>query len=202
MATLSVGSVRARATSARTSAASDRGFMNQGLRRSNPALLAVDWDTIPASEMTKPYDSRPDTLAHIKVVRERLWDVCYRLQKRGAWHDRSKLEEPELSVFNKFTPRIRSMTYGSPEYKAALEGMGEGLAHHYQENSHHPEHYPSGVAGMSLLDLVEMLCDWKAATTRHADGDLRRSLEINAKRFGISEQLEHVLLNTVEELGW
>lgn len=152
--------------------------------------------------MTKPFDSRPDTRAHIKAVRERLWDVCYRLQDRGGKHDRSKLEEPELTMFNEATPRLRATTYGSPEYKAALEGMSEGLAHHYRENSHHPEHFPSGISGMSLLDIVEMLCDWKAATTRHADGDLRRSLEINVKRFEISEQLEHVLLNTIEEMGW
>lgn len=54
-----------------------------------------------------------------------------------------------------------------------------------------------GLHGMSLLDLIEMLCDWKAATLRHDDGDIRRSIEINQKRFGYSDELKAVLLNTL-----
>lgn len=55
----------------------------------------------------------------------------------------------------------------------------------------------SRVRSMSLLDLLEMLCDWKAATMRHADGDIRRSVEINQKRFGYSDELKRILLNTL-----
>ena len=55
---------------------------------------------------------------------------------------------------------------------------------------------------MSLFDLVEMLADWKAATTRHADGNIQDSLEINKKRFSISDQLFEILLNTVKEIKW
>lgn len=42
--------------------------------------------------------------------------------------------------------------------------------------------------------------DWKAATERHADGDILKSLEINRVRFGISDQLAQILQNTVDEL--
>ena len=35
-----------------------------------------------------------------------------------------------------------------------------------------------------------MLADWKAATERHADGDLLRSLRLNTERFGLSPQLQ------------
>ncbi len=55
---------------------------------------------------------------------------------------------------------------------------------------------------MSLVDLVEMLADWRAATERHDDGDMARSLKIQKERFGISDQLAQILENTVEELGW
>lgn len=55
----------------------------------------------------------------------------------------------------------------------------------------------SMVRGMSLFDLIEMICDWKAATMRHADGDIRKSLEINQKRFGYSDELKAILLNTL-----
>lgn len=55
----------------------------------------------------------------------------------------------------------------------------------------------SGILGMSLLDLIEMLCDWKAATLRHDDGDIRKSIEINQKRFGYSDELKTIFLNTL-----
>lgn len=56
--------------------------------------------------------------------------------------------------------------------------------------------------GFDLLDLVEMLCDWKAATTRHADGDIMKSLEVNTKRFHLSPQVTAILENTIKRLGW
>lgn len=59
-----------------------------------------------------------------------------------------------------------------------------------------------GVRGMSLLDVVEMLADWKAATERHADGSLAKSIEINQKRFGYSDDLRAILTNTAKSLGW
>ena len=40
------------------------------------------------------------------------------------------------------------------------------------------EIYANGVAGMDILDLVEMLCDWKAASERTKDGDFQKSIEI------------------------
>lgn len=58
------------------------------------------------------------------------------------------------------------------------------------------------VDGMSLLDVVEMLCDWKAATERHADGSITKSIQINKARFNISDQLASILENTRKEMGW
>lgn len=105
------------------------------------------------------YDSRPDTSAHIERVQALLEEMVGCLQLRAAVHDCSKLEEPELSIFNEYTPKLKATTYGSPEYESFLQGMGEGLKHHYAHNTHYPEHFPSGIAGMTLLDVLEMLCD-------------------------------------------
>lgn len=157
---------------------------------------------MPESNEEKPYDSTQDTNAHIHRVQQ-LIDLCRtKLFVRMLEHDASKLQEPEKSVFDKVTPKLKGLTYGSPEYKASLEEMKVALDHHYANNSHHPEHFENGIAGMSLLDLLEMLCDWKAAGERHADGSMDRSLSINQKRFGIDPQLQAVLENTVRELGW
>ena len=144
------------------------------------------------------YDSRQDTLEHIEKVRRALWEFTHELQRRADVHDASKLESPEKEAFDEVTPALRGLTYGSDEYKANIAKLGEALKHHYAVNSHHPEHYPNGVDGMTLVDVVEMFCDWKAATERHADGNLERSIEINRERFQMSEQLAQIFQNTRE----
>lgn len=152
--------------------------------------------------MTEPYDSRPDTEAHIRTVHTHMMNVAAAFIERATNHDASKLQSPEKEMFDEYTPKLRALTYGSPEYEATRQEMlRTALRHHYEHNSHHPEHYPNGINGMSLLDVLEMLCDWKAATERHADGDIRKSLEINRSRFG-EVDLYQVMLNTVREMGW
>jgi hypothetical protein len=147
-------------------------------------------------------DSTQETQAHIRRVRELLYGVRVRLRKRADVHDASKLEEPEKSGFDEVAGALGGLTYGSPEYKAQLEKLKPVLEHHYTHNSHHPEHFKLGLYDMSLLDLVEMFCDWKAATERHADGSLEKSIQINKERFKMSDQLVSVLENTRKELGW
>jgi hypothetical protein len=144
-----------------------------------------------------PYDSRQDTLQHIEQVRIFLARVFDDLMSRAIYHDASKLKSPEKEVFDEFTPKLKASTYGSEEYEGCLQAMGEALKHHYAKNSHHPEHWPNGIRDMSLVDLLEMLCDWKAATLRHANGDIRRSIEQNQQRFGYSDELKGILLNTL-----
>jgi hypothetical protein len=210
-------------------------------------------DTLPipalqSKENTMSYDSRPDTLEHIKHVQRYMERAMAQLLYRAVHHDLSKLESPEREVFDEMTPKLAASTYGSDEYKGFLAAMKPALDHHYANNSHHPEHYKwrcgiclgqfseevsllhadgvgnrfcprcigdgpvtmwegaldenpqGGIRGMSLLDLLEMLCDWKAATLRHNDGDLRKSIEINQKRFGYSDELKRLLINTAHEL--
>lgn len=148
------------------------------------------------------YDSAEDTRAHIKRVQALMFEMIGRLHTRRREHDVSKLMEPEKPVFDRETPNLRKLEYGSEEYKQALGRMKVALDHHYAENSHHPEHYKNGMAGMSLLDLAEMLADWKAATERHETGDIARSIDLNAERFGYDDMLRSIFHNTVQEMGW
>lgn len=143
------------------------------------------------------YDSAADTPEHITQVRKRLHKVIAGLHDRADMHDLSKLSSPEKEAYDELTPRLVGLTYGSDEYRATLREMKPAIKHHYEANTHHPEHYPDGIAGMDLLDLVEMLCDWAAASLRHKDGDFAKSLQINKERFGISDQLLAILANSV-----
>lgn len=144
------------------------------------------------------YDSRDDTVAHIQRVGHYLSIITNKIHHRALVHDNSKLLPPEKELFDLYTPKLKNTTYGSNEYKKCLAELKPALDHHYAHNSHHPEHYENGIAGMDLLDLIEMLCDWKASSERHADGNIKKSLEINKKRFNISDDLYQILCNTVE----
>jgi len=149
------------------------------------------------------YDSTEDTKKHAQRVMSILNEVVESLGTRALVHDRSKLEDPEKAIFDEFTPKLRDTTYGGEEYKGFLVEMKVALDHHYRENRHHPEHFgDNGITEMSLIDLLEMLADWKAAGERHADGSMAKSLVAQEKRFHISPELMKILWNTVRELGW
>jgi hypothetical protein len=172
-----------------------------------------------ALEDEEEYDSTADTLNHIYRVRQLLNEVRDHLYLRGLDHDRSKLEEPEKSAFDQLGQRQRGIKYGTPEYFAQFEypGMKEAIQHHYYVNSHHPESHVmstpedlnkaevldgTAVSRMTLLDVCEMVADWRAASERYREGSIADSLEHNRVRFGLSDQLYAILVNTVEELGW
>jgi len=140
------------------------------------------------------------TQAHIDKVREYLTRACEELAKRGIEHDASKMEQPELDYFCIYTPKLKNLKYGDHEYQDCLLRLAPALDHHYEANRHHPEHFENGIDGMTLIDLLEMLCDWKAATLRTAEGSMEKSLEHNRKRFKISDQLFNILCNTAESL--
>lgn len=152
--------------------------------------------------MSEPYDSTQDTQDHIARVGSYIYHACDNLEERARRHDASKLRSPEKEAFDILTPRLKGLAYGSEEYKASLKELKPALDHHYAHNSHHPEHYKLGVSGMSLFDVVEMLMDWKAASERHATGDIWQSIEHNWERFNLSPQLHSILINTAKEMGW
>ena len=132
----------------------------------------------------------------METVRNYLNVCILELLTRGEQHDQSKLEPPEVEAYDAITDGLRGLTYGSDAYRAVLKAHQPAIAHHYQTSRHHPEHFVAGYRAMTLLDLLEMLCDWRAASLRHADGDIVESITINKQRFGYSEELEQILLNT------
>lgn len=141
-----------------------------------------------------------ETRAHINRVRHYLHQAIDKLVHRAEVHDASKMESPELEGFAASNTRLKECRFPSPEYDASLAALKSTLDHHYAHNRHHPEHWPNGVNDMTLIDLVEMLCDWKAATERQLDGNIRKSVEHNAKKHKMSPQLQQIFENTVREL--
>ena len=140
------------------------------------------------------YDCTEDVKNHQEAVQWYMRDIAFRLIERARIHDASKLEQPEKALFDKWTPELKVRTFGTEYYKQALDEMGEGIKHHYAQNRHHPEHFDNGVDDMTLVDVIEMFCDWCAAAERN-----RVALDIDhaKERFNLSDQLFHILINTL-----
>ena len=148
------------------------------------------------------YDSREATIIHRNRVAF-LIDKCeIILEKKKFKHDLDKVyNSVEKKLFDVYTQKLKDSTYGSEEYNQFLKELKPALDIHYSENRHHPEHFANGIDDMNLLDLIEMMCDWKASSERHENGDIFKSIEINQKRFGYSDQLKNIFENTAELLN-
>ena len=152
-------------------------------------------------------DLTNETRKHIEKVSDMIYIVVKELNLRAIKHDQSKLESPEKEELNKWVPKLKSSTYGSEKYNQFLKDLKPILDLHYKKNRHHPEHFKdvydadgtwNPLSGMNLIDLIEMFCDWKAATLRHVDGNLDKSILINKKRFNISDQVVSIFQNSVD----
>lgn len=141
-----------------------------------------------------------ETSEHIEKVGDNIGIVQSLLETRKELHDRSKLKGPELDIYAYYGPKLKDTEYMSDEYKKHLKEMKPGLDHHYFHNRHHPEFYKNGIKDMSMIDILEMLSDWKASVERTKDGDIFKSLEINAKRFNINPELLKIMKNTMIEM--
>jgi len=172
------------------------------------------------------HEVEKETRKHIDQVRQLIDRTCLILKDRAICHDQSKLKPPELEIFEIYTEKLKNTTYGSDEYKQFLKEMKSALEHHYACNRHHPEHFKKyncngchadykgaapgkckfcgytqfqeepDISQMNLFDIVEMFCDWFAATQRHADGDIMEGIAFNKIRFKYGTTLEAILINT------
>lgn len=145
-------------------------------------------------------DHLQGVIDHKQLVAAFLCAVSTDLFQRAAVHDNSKFSPEEFDAFERMTPLLKTLTYGTDAYKEALKELGPALQHHYAANDHHPEHFEGGISQMNLIELTEMVCDWMAAIKRVNNGDIEKSLETNRVRFGIEPQLYGVIKNTVTYL--
>ena len=132
---------------------------------------------------------------HVRIVIiHKTWVAYYialvivKLLSRAIFHDMSKLRIDEIRGFSKLTTGYGSCRYDSPEYKARHKVLSETLKLHYERNSHHPEHYNGDVTKMDIIDIAEMVCDWKAAV-HYAHGDIKESIRIQKVKYRLEGQL-------------
>ena len=151
---------------------------------------------------------------------------CVKLIWRGVIHDNSKFNRKEAVLFSQIRPKLAKSTYGSADYNRFLEELKPALANHYKNRHHPEStgtyyecngcfekrysnqvtHCPKcgygqftkhvTIDGMSFLDITEMWFDWLAATKKHEDGNIAKSIEYNTKRFELSSQIINIMHNS------
>jgi hypothetical protein len=144
-----------------------------------------------------PSDYVKDLVDHKQRVAGHMQTIANDLFRRATIHDNSKFSPEEFEAYEAAFPELQHYAYGTEEFKAALSKIKPAIQHHYASNDHHPEHFESGIEAMTLVQLIEMLCDWLAVSERSQTSFLT-GLEMNQERFHIDDQLAKVLKNTVE----
>jgi hypothetical protein len=143
------------------------------------------------------YDSLKDLDAHQANFKKIMARVMSELKERTNKHDESKRESPELECYNKYIPKLQEVEYNSDEYKELKQEMlDNGLQHHFDNNRHHIEHFEDGILGMDLIDLIECLVDWVAASMR-SSSPFEKGLEANKDSFNIPDPIYKIFENTL-----
>ena len=139
--------------------------------------------------------------AHKLRVFQLMAKLSQEVIRRGYDHDMTKFDAVEFPYYSEAIDDFEKHPFGTDGYKKAKESLGEAVKHHYAHNRHHPEHFPDGIKGMNLIDLLEMLCDWKSATQNHPEkpGDLKKSIAWATEKYNISPELVQILYNTARD---
>lgn len=145
-------------------------------------------------------DHLSDLVDHKARVAGYMQHVANDLFRRASVHDNSKFGPEEFGPYDAAFPELQKYPYGSAELKAVYQSIKPALKHHFEANDHHPEHFERGVNAMNLIQLIEMLCDWLAASER-SQTPFMQGFEMNKERFGLDEQLFEVLRNTVMQIA-
>lgn len=110
------------------------------------------------------------TEKHIALVKHNLslWakkypELANELYQRGETHDKSKFVDPERTpyIWRSWLVycTLNNIPFKCPEGMSAK--INYAMSHHSHHNRHHPE-YHLDLESMSQIDLIEMICDWKA----------------------------------------
>ena len=139
------------------------------------------------------------TREHIQDVNTLLLWVAKDFLDRAIYHDKSKLSPEEHEKFSLAATKFKEPgnEFGTKGYEKTKEWLGSALRHHYEHNSHHPEHYENGLSDMNLFDLLEMLIDWTAASAKRSETGIL-DFSIAQKQHGLSDELLKIFINTAD----
>lgn len=110
-------------------------------------------------------------------------DIQDKFLKAVSCHDQSKFDLNEIDGYMDIMFKQKA----SAKFKQAVQ-------HHYKSNPHHPEYWDKGIMEMPAEFVLEMLCDWAAASKR-AGGNVLDWLPGAKERFGWIDELDEPIRN-------
>ena len=161
-------------------------YLKQSQKENQPIINGYDNDKniISNPSAIKTINS---ILNHKKKVKERMLFLAKEIIKRAESHDDSKLKEPEINWLIEMDKEPR-VEYGSPEYFEKMKRW----------DSHHPAYYnEQGVYGMTIVDLVEMMCDVISYVSELHVYQAAKIIKEQKERFDIDEGITQILINTL-----
>jgi len=126
--------------------------------------------------------------------------ACRALIVRGLKHDLSKFSKEEFEYVYILSTKGGGVKFGSKQYYSLVDSIMPAKLAHSSRNSHHPEYYDGKIERMTHLDIIEMQCDWAAASKR-SGGSLSNSMIINSKKYNISSLMQQKLRKDMIEIG-
>ena len=146
-------------------------------------------------------DFKEKLFKHIEGVQNYLKTIGLIITTRGYEHDSSKVSDEEYKYFKMANSIDRNQFKTYEEYLDYVKPtLDKGLKHHYEYNRHHPEHFDNGVNDMTLIDIIEMIIDWKVSIEQNGK-KLEDEIGYNFDKYNISDQLKKIIMNTFEYIN-
>ena len=155
-------------------------------------------------------------IRHRAYLADVMGHVARALEHRAQVHDLSKLQDDEFEGFSRINAAARIHKFGSPEYAEGMRQERPTIDLHFSRNRHHPERpklmgemaeYERGLpddatywsahsdAAMTFLDVIEMVCDWWAASKGYDDArPWTETVELNFAQKGKHLSVEQIWL--------
>ena len=146
-----------------------------------------------AAKETKAQEHLEKNKAHIAEFQQAIDTITEKLKTRAKTHDASKLKEPELTQYTEAEEKLEKFKPGSPEYLKIRDKYDIILSKHFTKNPHHPEHFKNGFNDMSILDLLDVLTDWRLDC---GDGDWNKFVDDRRDYYRMDDQVVRIFKNS------
>ncbi len=141
------------------------------------------------------------TIAHKESIARYMAKFSAELAYRAAIHDNSKFQKDELEGYSECADEFNTHPFDSAAERLLREKLTKVMSLHRTRNRHHPEYFENGIDDMNLIDLIEMISDWKSASERAPGDSVRKGLPIMKDKYNISPQLLKILENTFRDFN-
>ena len=146
-----------------------------------------------AAKETKAQEYLEKNKAHIAEFQQAIDTLTEKLKQRAKTHDASKLKEPELTQYTEAEEKLENFKPGSKSYLTFAQKHHIIFSEHFKKNPHHVEHFKNGFNDMTLLDLIDVLTDWRLDC---GDEDWNKFVDDRKEFYGMDNQVVSIFKNS------